>query len=1132
MRRLLAVLLTAALALGFTLVHSGTASASITSPANNATVAGNVTVTDSGASNSGNFYCSDSNMYLRVYLRNSSNQTVATLINLSGSAAGGSESVTLVTRNFPNGSYKLRSEVRNVVKSGFGGLGCGTSTSNTERNITISNTVTMGYTGAVTAPRNTTIPVSATVVDANVAGVPVAGVTVNFSLSGGGGSTSAVTNASGVATANLPVSGSPRTATLTVSTPGSSYYHANSITRSFEVTKNSTSTTLAQPATVVHGEPISFTATVAATNGTGTPTGTVQFAVDGNPFGSPVALNGSGTATTPPSTALSTGTHTVTATYSGDSGFLGSASGSRTATVNKADTTTALEAAPTPTVSGQTVTFTATVDVVAPGAGTPTGGVQFNVDGQPYGTAVPLSGDTATLSISNLSTGNHQVQATYNGNADFRSSTSPEITHGVNKADSNLALTSSNPAAVAREPLTYTATVTAVGPGAGTPTGAVQFYVDGDPLGAPVTLAGGSATSPVTHLTAGSHQITADYQGDANFAGANDDYTQEVDAAETTTTVASSPNPSVFGQPVTVTATVAPVAPSTGTPEGTVQFYVDGDLVASSALVDGVATAALTTLTVGSHSITATYQSGEVNYLNSTSSPVTQQVNKAATKTTLSSSAPTSVFGQPVTFTADVAVLAPGAGAPSGTITFADGATVLDTVPVSSGTGFQATYTTSSLSVGQHAITATYSGDGSFLGSNASVGQTVQKAQTATVVTSSNNPAMTGQATQFTATVSAVAPGAGTPTGTVLFTVNGMPLGVVPLVDGAATSGSFASLSPGTYKVKAQYNGDGNFRTSSALLDQGMGLNVTKGATDMALTSGPDPATHGDPVTVTATVSAVAPATGKPSGVVRFWEGGVLLGSVSLVPGTGSSSSAEFVTTSLAPGSHAIRAEYVGNFNFEGTEATTSQTVLQIGTVTGVESSSNPSTWGEDVTVTAVVTAPGSGSGGDPTGTVTFTEGSTVLGTATLGTVDGRQVGSITLSGLSVGAHDITATYSGAGEFAGSTSAVFTQHVQRATATLEAGEPDDSLAVVTARLTGLGGEPLVGETVSFYSAPTDDDGKHLCDAVTDAEGVASCDQTVINLVLIDGPLSFDGGYDARFAGNVHYLPAEDHAAQF
>lgn len=109
MRRLLAVLLTAALALGFTLVNAGSAHGSITAPAAGAVIAGDVTVTDSGASNSGNFYCGDGDMYLRVYLVNSSNQTVATLINLSGSAAEGSESVTLVTRNHPNGNYTLRS---------------------------------------------------------------------------------------------------------------------------------------------------------------------------------------------------------------------------------------------------------------------------------------------------------------------------------------------------------------------------------------------------------------------------------------------------------------------------------------------------------------------------------------------------------------------------------------------------------------------------------------------------------------------------------------------------------------------------------------------------------------------------------------------------------------------------------------------------------------------------------------------------------------------------------------------------------------------------------------------------------------------------------------------------------------
>ena len=1124
MRRFLSALLTGALALGFTLVAAGPADASITTPANNAVIAGNVTVTDSGAKNSGNFYCGDGNLRLKVTLVNSSNQVVATLINLSGSAAKGSESATLVTRNHPNGSYTLRSEVRNVVKSGWGGALCGTSTSNTSRAVAIRNTVNLTYAGALSAPRNTSVPVSATVVDANVSGVNVGGVTVNFSLSGGGGSTSAVTNGAGVATANLPVSGSARTATLTVSTPGNAFYQSKSITRSFDVTKNSTATTLTQPATVVHGQPISFTANVAATNGTGVPTGEVQFTVDDVAFGDPVDLNASGTATTPPSTSLSTGSHTVVATYSGDSGFLGSTSTQRTATVDKADTTTSLSASPSPTVSGQAVVFTARVDVVAPGAGTPVGGVQFIVDNQPYGTAVPLSGDTATLTISDLATGNHPVQATYNGNPDFRSSSSAELTHGVNKADSNLVLTTSNPDAVAREPLTYTATVTAVGPGSGTPTGTVQFYADGEPLGDAVALSGGTATSPVAKLTAGSHQITADYQGDANFAGANDDYTQQVVAAQTTTVVSSSPNPSVVGQPVTLSATVAPVAPSTGTPEGAVQFFVDGDQVAFANVVDGTASTSLTTLAVGSHAVTAKYLSGEISYLTSTSAAATHQVNKAATRTTLASSSPTSVYGQLVTFTADVSVLAPGAGAPSGTITFADGPTVLDTVPVDSGTNFQATYTTSGLSVGQHAITATYSGDASFLTSNASVGQTVQKAQTSTVVTSSNNPAMTGQGAQFTATVSAVAPGSGTPTGTVLFTVNGMPLGVVTLVDGVATSGSFASLTPGTYKVKAQYNGDGNFRTSSALLDQGMGQVVDQGATSMALTSGPDPAVHGDPVTVSATVSAVAPATGKPTGVVRFWEGGVLLGSVSLAPGTGSSSTAEFVTSTLAPGTHSIRAEYVGNFNFAGTEATVAQTVESIDTVTGIESSANPSAFGEDVTFTAVVAAPA----GEPTGTVTFTEGDVVLGTATIATVDGRQVASITVEDLSVGTHPITAAYAGAGQFAASTSAEFIQVVERAVATIVAGEPEVN-GEVTATLTGLGGEPLAGETVSFYSHPSDDQGVHLCDAVTDVDGVASCDETVINIV-IGG--SFDGGYDARFAGNDHYLPAEDYGRQF
>jgi hypothetical protein len=1126
-RRLSAAFTALLLALGLTLVAAGPASATITSPANGAVLRDTETLSSSGGYDDSTFdHCS--------WFGGSGGDTRIQLINSGGTVVfeqfwntGGARSVDVNTRSYPNGSYTVKDIITVRQNSGFLGAGCKNVTRTSSVSASIDNFVTVSYSGATTAPRNTSIPVSATVVD-GVSGSPVAGISVTFSLTGGG-SVSANTNASGVANATLPVQGSARTATLSITAHGTSFWRGSSITRSFDVTRNATATTLAPTSAVVHGQPVSFSADVVGLTGTGTPTGTVQFTVDGHAFGSAVPLVG-GSAATPPSTDLSTGPHTIGATYSGDSGFLGSSAPTRDQDVDQASTTTALEAAPSPTVSGQAVTFTATVAVVAPGAGAPTGGVQFDVDGTPYGTAVPLSGDTATLTISNLSTGNHAVEATYNGDTDFALSSSATVTHGVNKADADLALSTSDSSAVSGQPLTFTADVTAVGPGSGTPIGDVQFFVDGDALGDPVALSGGSATSPTAHLGVGSHAISADYAGDANFGGAGDDLTQEVSQSATTTSVSTGPNPSVFGQPVALSATVTPVAPGTGTPTGTVQFVIDG--VASGApvaLVDGeTAPYSVSTLSRGSHTIVAVYD-GDVEFSGSESDDLTQVVNKAATKVALESSSPTSVYGQPVTLTATVSVLAPGAGNPSGMVTFKDGTTVIDTVPVDSGTGEQASITTAALSVGQHAISATYSGDDSFLTSTGSTTQKVNRAQTSTLVTSSANPAQTGQGVKFTAQVSPVAPGAGLPTGTVVFTVNGATLGApVQLVGGQATSSAFASLSPGTYTIRASYSGDGNFVGSAGLLDQGTGQNVAKGATATALVSGPNPAAYGDPVTFTATVGAVAPATGRPSGVVRFWEGSVLLGASSLAPAGGADSAqATFVSSTLSPGSHSVRAEYVGNFNFDGSTATTSQTIEDIGTVTGIESSANPSTYGQDVTLTAVVSA-ASTSTGSPTGTVTFTEGTTVLGTGTVATVGGRQEASLTVSGLSAGGHTVRAAYSGDATFAPSTSADYLQQVGRAAPTIVAGQPDVN-GEVTATLTGVDGAPLVGATVSFWSHPSDDLGKHLCDAVTDADGVASCDETVVNVVLGG---SFDGGYDARFAGNDDYLPAEDYARQF
>jgi hypothetical protein len=100
-------------------------------------------------------------------------------------------------------------------------------------------------------------------------------------------------------------------------------------------------------------------------------------------------------------------------------------------------------------------------------------------------------------------------------------------------------------------------------------------------------------------------------------------------------------------------------------------------------------------------------------------------------------------------------------------------------------------------------------------------------------------------------------------------------------------------------------------------------LQVTPAATSMGLTASGSPVTMGSNVTITATLSAVAPASGLPGGTVQFKEGGVLVGSVNVLSGT-----AILVTSSLTEGVHTIRAEYQGDGNFLGTTNEVEVTVI------------------------------------------------------------------------------------------------------------------------------------------------------------------------------------------------------------
>src|SRR5207244_12824015 len=112
---------------------------------------------------------------------------------------------------------------------------------------------------------------------------------------------------------------------------------------------------------------------------------------------------------------------------------------------------------------------------------------------------------------------------------------------------------------------------------------------------------------------------------------------------------------------------------------------------------------------------------------------------------------------------------------------------------------------------------------------------------------------------------------------------------------------------------------------------------------------------------------------------------------------------------SLGVGSHAITATLTGSGGWATSVGGTAEDI-QDGTSTALRSSPNPSTFGQSVTFTAVVTAADAGAG-IPTGTVTFTEGATVL--AANVSVDGTGHASFNISSLSIGIHTITANFTG-----------------------------------------------------------------------------------------------------------------------
>lgn len=533
----------------------------------------------------------------------------------------------------------------------------------------------------------------------------------------------------------------------------------------------------------------------------------------------------------------------------------------------------------------------------------------------------------------------------------------------------------------------------------------------------------------------------------------------------TTTTLASSLNPSGFGQSVIFTATVT--TGGTVALTGTVTFYYDGAAFPNTAgcpnpvilTALGTATCASTALTVGKHHITATYNDNNTppNHFSSTSAPLTQTVLEG-TATALSSSGTPSTVGQSVTFTATV-TSSGGNIAPDGNVVFSDGSTPLDTVALNSTTGV-ATYTTSTLADGSHSIVATYGGDlaNDIQGSSSTMLiQDVQGGSSITV-TSSPNPSNYGVPVIFTIAIPETQPV--NAQGSVTIYDGGNPIGIALLGATGQTTFTTSSLVVGTHSITVNFAGDANYSPgTSPVLTQV--VNQTQTTTVVA--AAPNPAFAGGAITFTATVK-LAQGVNVPTGSVTFTSGTVTLGNAA-IGATGTAT----INATLGVGTYSIVATYSGDLNDAGSASSPLSLAVAIATTSAaVTAVPNPAAVESPVAFTAKVT----GNGGTPTGTVVFSADGASIGSANL---DATGTATLSSSSLAAGTHSITASYGGDSNDTGSTSPAISLVVNTIPTATALGATSSSGAnsqvILVATVIGNSGPAPTG-TVTFTSIGT------------------------------------------------------------
>ncbi len=659
----------------------------------------------------------------------------------------------------------------------------------------------------------------------------------------------------------------------------------------------------------------------------------------------------------------------ITYSYAGDPTLEPATDSSTTLTVNASaleTTTTMVTSSPSNPAYGDPITLTVTVDPNS----VPTGSVQATIDGAKFGSPVQLTpGGSGTSTcpsdaacatigpITTLGSGTHTIIVTYIPTGNF-------TTSSVTLNSFNVSGASVTPSVTANDKVydgTTTATIATCTLANVQPTDAGNVTCS---AAGPNTFSDKNVGAGKT-VTATGITLAGPAKGNYQLSSTTATTTASITARATSVAVGLSPNSVTVGGGSTVTVTVSDTsaAPTFG-PAGMIALTSSdtggsGDTFSACTLSNAnpaMCTATVTTHEIGTspHAITATYTSSDGIHTGSNgSSPLAvTAVAQAATTVAVAPSVNPSVFGQSVTFTATITVVSPGTGHPASgeTVTFKDGVNTLGT-GLTNGSGV-ATFSTSSLSVAAHSITAVYPGDASYTGNTSpAITQNVNKANTSTALTSSANASVFGQSVTFTATITTVLPGVGLPASseTVTFKDGATTLGTGLTNSSGVATLSTATLSVASHSITAVYAGDSNLNTSTS--SPALSQVVNKAATTTTITSSLATATVvGQAYSVAYNVTVNAPG------------GGTITGTDTVSVSDGSATCTATVTagtcqlTSTTPGVKTITATFGGDASYSNsTSLGVSHTVNQPPTI----NSANATTFTQGTLGSFTVTATG-----------------------------------------------------------------------------------------------------------------------------------------------------------------------------